>query len=132
MAKRWEDLKIEDATDDEFEAMRQKKPGKGIDPRITEVLDAVEQGSRKKVTVPDESQLRGLRVALGREAAKRGFRLEYHWQGPVMIVTKSDEPLRPRTYSQPGTSTGRKRGRPRKETESQDTSLQAGMTEVME
>jgi hypothetical protein len=112
----WNDLEIRDASEEEFASIPPRKAGSGPDPRIAAVLDEIASGAIKEIRVPDESQMRGLRVTLGRAASQRGFRLEYRAEGPVMYVRKSDEPLKPGTSSQPTThgNGAKKRGRPRK------------------
>lgn len=113
MPSKWDELEIRDASEDQFAAIPPKRAGGGMDPRLVAVLDAVQDGQIKELTVPEESQLRGLRVALGRGAAQRGFKLDYRSQGLTMYVRKSDEPLRPKASAPPVTSG--KRGRPRKQ-----------------
>ncbi len=113
----WDDFEIADATPEEFEAIPPRRSGKQPDPRITAILDEVASGGIKRIRVPDESQMRGLRIALSREATKRGFKLDYRTDGPMLYISKSDEPLKPKPPKlDRGQGDGqRKRGRPRKE-----------------
>src|SRR4051794_3177720 len=73
----WDDLEIRDASEAQFDALPGRQAGKRINPLLVAVLDAVEAGGIKEIRVPDESQSRGLRVALGRGASQRGFKLEW-------------------------------------------------------
>ena len=116
MPIQWDGFEIQDATAEQFASVPSGKPGKGSDPRVVAMLDEIEGGKIKEIRVPDEAQMRGLRVALGRAAAQRGFKLEYRSDGPVMYVRRSDQPLKPRTTSQEASSGDgrRKPGRPRK------------------
>ncbi len=113
----WDELEVNDATVEQLEAIPPRQTGKGQDPRITALLDDIEAGKVKEIRVPDEAQIRGLRVALGRGASQRGFRLEYRAEGPLVYIRKSDEPVKLKSTSQQaaGGNGRRTRGRPRKQ-----------------
>ncbi len=99
-------------------------PGKKVDPQWEELLTKLDQGSVIRLPLGDETELRGLRLALGRRAAGRGFRVETRNDGRTLVIRKSDRPLKPDAEDQaaagvdpwvrPATG-GRKRGRPRKQ-----------------
>ena len=132
MPIQWNELEIQDATQEQFASIPSGKPKKGPDPRITAVLDEIDSGSIKEIRVPDEAQMRGVRVALGRAASQRGFKLEYRLDGPVMYVRKSDEPLKPKRSPQPavGGNGRRTRGRPRKQDESPEAPFVGDTSEL--
>ena len=134
MPTNWDNLAIQDATEEQFNAILPKQAGKGMNPQLVAVLDAVEAGGIKEIRVPDASQLRGLRVALGRGAAQRGFKLEYRSDGPRLYVRKSDEPLKPQVARHEASAgNGRKtRGRPRKQAADNASLLTEGMSETLE
>src|SRR4051812_43223252 len=93
----WDDLQVSDATVEQFESIPARQAGKGPNPRIMALLDDIEAGKVKEICLPDESQLRGLRVALGRAASQRGFRLEYRSDGPLIYIRKSEQSVQPKT-----------------------------------
>jgi hypothetical protein len=117
MPIQWDDLEVNDATVEQFESIPDRS-GKRQDPRIVALLDDLEAGKVKEIRLPDEAQMRSLRVALGRAASQRGFRLWYRSDGPLVYIRKSDKPLKPKSSSQQsvGGNGRRTRGRPRKET----------------
>ena len=92
-------------------------PGKKVDPQWEDLLTRLEQGSVVRLPLSDENGLRGLRLALGRRAAGRGFKVETRTDGQTLVVRKSDQPLTPKAQTQPASAptNGRKRGRPRKQ-----------------
>ncbi len=71
-------------------------PGKKADPQWEELLTKLDQGSVIRLPLGEESELRGLRLALGRRAASRGFRVETRTDGQSLVVRKSDQPLTPK------------------------------------
>ncbi len=107
----WDQVELGDASEEEFNALPSRRAGKRIDPREEEILNDIEAGRVRTIRVPDESQLRGIRVSLGRLARQRGFGLDYRTDGPTMYVRKSDEPLRKRGQAQ-AEQGPRRRGRP--------------------
>ena len=92
-------------------------PGKKIDPQWEELLTKLDQGSVIRLPLGDDSELRGLRLALGRRAAGRGFKVETRTDGQTLVVRKSDQPMTPKVQAQaaPAPTNGRKRGRSRKQ-----------------
>jgi hypothetical protein len=118
MPANWDDLEVRDATEEQFASLPGKHSGRAMNPQLVAILDAVEAGGIKEIRVPDESNIRGLRVALGRGAAQRGFKLEWRSDGPLLYVRKSDEPLKPRGAQQHATAGNgqKRRGRPPKRT----------------
>ena len=90
-------------------------PGKKIDPQWEELLTKLDQGSVIRLPLGDETELRGLRLALGRRAAGRGFKVETRNDGQTLVVRKSDQPLTGTAQPAPTPTQGRKRGRKRRE-----------------
>src|SRR5215204_5620896 len=92
-------------------------PGKKVDPQWEELLTKLDQGSVIRLPLDVGMELRGLRLALGRRAAGRGFRVETRNDGKTLVVRKSDQPLTAKTQAQaaPAPTNGRKRGKPRKQ-----------------
>ena len=86
-------------------------PGKTIDPQWEELLTKLDQGSVIRLPLGEGSELRGLRLALGRRAAGRGFKVETRTDGQTLVVRRSDQPLTPKTQAQaaPAPTNGRKR-----------------------
>ncbi len=88
-------------------------PGKKVDPQWEELLTKLDQGSVIRLPLGDGSELRGLRLALGRRAAGRGFKVETRTDGQTLVVRKSDQPLTPKAQAQaqsaPAPTNGRKR-----------------------
>ena len=84
---------------------------------MEELLTKLDQGSVIRVPLGEESELRGLRLALGRRAAGRGFKVETRTDGQTLVVRKSDQPFTGKGQAQaaPAPTNGRKRGRPRKQ-----------------
>ena len=93
-------------------------PGKKVDPQWEELLTKLDQGSVIRLPLGDETELRGLRLALGRRAAGRGFKVETRNDGQTLVVRKSDQPLtvKQQTLPAPAPENGRrKRGRPKRQ-----------------
>ena len=91
-------------------------PGKTIDPQWEELLTKLDQGSVIRLPLGEGSELRGLRLALGRRAAGRGFKVETRTDGQTLVVRKSDQPLTSKAQAVPAsTDQPRRRGRPPKE-----------------
>src|SRR5215217_1243494 len=89
-------------------------PGKKIDPQWEELLTKLDQGSVVRLPPGDGSDLRGLRLALGRRAVGRGFKVETRTDGQTLVVRKSDQPMTPKAQPAPASTTAPKRGRARK------------------
>ena len=81
------------------------------------VVAALDQGSVIRLPLDVGMELRGLRLASGRRAAGRGFKVETRNDGKTLVVRKSDQPLTPKVEAQPAPAptTDRKRGKPRKQ-----------------
>src|SRR5215211_3252757 len=88
-------------------------PGKKVDPQWEELLTKLDQGSVIRLPLGDGSDLRGLRLALGRRAAGRGFKVETRNDGQTLVVRKSDQPLTGKAPAQAARAAtgGHKRGR---------------------
>src|SRR3712207_1928464 len=105
---------VEAAVFDEYP--RPAAPGKKVDPQWEELLSKLDQGSVIRLPLADETELRGLRLALGRRAAGRGFRVETRNDGQTLVVRKSDQPLTEKAQAGPAaTDAPRRRGRAPKE-----------------
>ena len=95
---------------------RPTPPGKQVDPVWEELLTRLEQGGVVRVPVRDEAELRGLRLALGRRAVGRGFRVETRNDGQTLVARRRADSSHPAdqqtvsTLAAPG-----RRGRPRKQ-----------------
>lgn len=97
---------------------RPNPPGKHIDPVWEELLTRLEQGGVVRLPVQTEAELRGLRLALGRRAAGRGFRVETRTDGQTLVARRREEPSQPARQEQEAVSAPsapRRRGRPRKQ-----------------
>ncbi len=68
-----------------------------------------------RLPLGDETELRGLRLALGRRAAGRGFKVETRTDGQTLVVRKSDQPLPDKAQPTFEPKHGRKRGRKRRQ-----------------
>jgi hypothetical protein len=74
------------------------------------VLDLLEQGKSVRIPFKEEKDRRGRRLALGRRAAGRGFKVEMRATETYMVARRSDQPyVPPEPAPEP-----RKRGRPAK------------------
>ena len=90
--------------------------GKKADPQWEELLTKLDQGRVIRLPLGDGVELRGLRLALGRRAAGRGFKVVTRNDGRTLVVRKSDQPLVAKSQPAPAPpATDRKRGRPRKQ-----------------
>lgn len=132
MPIRWDELEVGDATDEAFDALPGRGTGRHIDPRQAAILDDVAAGKVRTIRVPDERDLRGVRVSLGRLATQRGFKLDYRIDGSTLYVRRSDEPVRGRMSTRTlaeGAST--RRGRPQRGIETTGP-VADGLSETME
>ena len=89
-------------------------PGTQGNPVWNDLLTRLDQGKVIRLPLGEESGMRGLRLALGRRAAGRGFKVETRTDGQTLVVRKSDQPLTPKQQAVLPTSTspetgGRKR-----------------------
>ena len=71
-------------------------PEKKVDPQWEELLTKLDQGSVIRLPLGDETELRGLRLALGRRAAGRGFKVETRTDGQTLVVRKRNQSLTPK------------------------------------
>lgn len=91
-------------------------PGKQVDPVWEELLTRLAQGGVVRLPVRDEAELRGLRLALGRRAVGRGFRVETRNDGKTLVARRREEPTQPAEQeAAPVAAAPRRRGRPRKQ-----------------
>jgi hypothetical protein len=101
-------LDYEVISDEDFAAVP-AKPAK--EPSEWEpVLDLLEQGKSVRIPFKEEKDRRGKRLALGRRAAGRGFKVEMRATDTYMVARRSDQLYVP---PQPA-PTLKKRGRPAK------------------
>ena len=100
-------------------------PGKKVDSAWEELLTKLDQGSVIRLPLGEESGVRGLRLALGRRAAGRGFKVETRNDGQTLVVRKSDQPFTPKSQAQ--TAAAPTNGRKRRQRKQQDgTALDEG------
>ncbi len=124
--------------------LRRAKTRRSGDPGMAELMDALESGEPQEVPVGSEQTPKGMRIAIARAANRRGLAIEMfedsNEQGaPVVVVVKS-EPAASLQKTGPATASGngRRRGRPKRQTDDQPTDNEAetragdGMTEAME
>jgi hypothetical protein len=100
----------------QFDALPENRPPSQVDPEWEELLTALDQGKVVEIPYTDERDRRGKRLAVGRRAAGKGFKVTIRYDGAnnAIAVKKSDEPLPPREGK---TSTnGRRRRRTPDET----------------
>src|SRR5947209_20190784 len=90
---------------EEFEQVAPKalKPPSEWEP----VLDQLEQGKAVRIRLEDESKHRGARLALGRRAVGRGFKVEMRHADGVIVARRTDAPVVP-TEPKPRTPRRRK------------------------
>jgi len=74
-----------------FEQYPERKPPSQSDPAWDDVLTRIEQGKTIRLPYTDQSQLRGLRLAFGRRASGRGFRVETRHDGDSIVIRRKDE-----------------------------------------
>src|SRR5690349_12195275 len=89
-----------------------KAPGQS-DPAWNDLLTRLDQGKVVRLPYTDESQLRGLRLAVGRRAAGRGFKVETRHDGKSIVIRRRDAAPTAGTSSA-SAGDGAKRGRRRK------------------
>jgi hypothetical protein len=59
------------------------------------VLDELEKGKAVRIAVQEESKQRGMRLALGRRAIGRGFKVEMRYAEGAIAARRSDMPYTP-------------------------------------
>ena len=74
-----------------FEQYPERKPPSQSGPAWDDVLTRIEQGKTIRLPYTDQSQLRGLRLAFGRRASGRGFRVETRHDGDSIVIRRKDE-----------------------------------------
>ena len=113
--------RFEPTTMERVEELRRGKAKRGGDPVMEDLLDAVEAGEPQDVLVDGASSAKGMRIAIGRAAGKRGFAVETFesqdgaGNAVVTVVRKAEAPVRPEAGQGQRPGNGRKRGRPRKQ-----------------
>jgi hypothetical protein len=113
-----------------FEQYPAKKgPGQG-DPAWDDLLTRLERGKVVRLPYSDESQLRGLRLAVGRRAAGRGFKVETRHDGQSIVIRRRDQATTAGA-SAASAGGGAKRGRRRKQDDVPEA-IQDGLSETME
>jgi hypothetical protein len=106
-----------------------KAPGQS-DPAWDDLLTRLEQGKVVRLPYTDESQLRGLRLAVGRRAAGRGFKVETRHDGKSIVIRRRDQATTAGTSAL--SAGGRaKQGRRRKQDDVPEA-IQDGLSETME
>ena len=109
------------------EELRRGKARRAGDPRMAELLDAVESGEPQEVPVEGEQTPKGMRIAIARAAGRRGLAVEMFEsndaQGnPVVVVVKREQaPGVPRPTHVRSAGNGRRTGRSKRPTEVQAT-----------
>lgn len=108
---------FEEVDDTVFEEYpRPVPPGKQVDPVWAELLTRLEQGGVVRLPVRNEAELRGLRLALGRRAVGRGFRVETRNDGQTLVARRRDEPSQAVDQGAASADAApRRRGRPREQ-----------------
>jgi hypothetical protein len=76
-----------------FDQYPARKPPGQTDPAWDDVMTRLEQGKTIRLPYGDESQLRGLRLAFGRRAAGRGFRVETRHDGDSIVIRRRDDEM---------------------------------------
>jgi hypothetical protein len=113
-----------------FEQYPAKKAPGQSDPAWDDLLTRLDQGKVVRLPYTDERQLRGLRLAVGRRAAGRGFKVETRHDGQSIVIRRRDQAA---ITGMPAASAGggAKRGRSRKRDEAPEA-IQEGLSETME
>src|SRR5215218_1228086 len=93
---------------EEFEQLPEPKPQAKEDPVWTSLLDRVADGGIVRIPV-GETEVRGLRLAMGRRAAKRGFKVTLRYGDGFLAVRRSDEPVQEKQSTPPPNGRRRKR-----------------------
>jgi hypothetical protein len=79
---------VDAAQFDQYPAPQQKQPDD-----LDRVMDALAAGKTVEITVNNESDVRGRRMALGRRAKQRGFGIEMRYAANKIIVRRSNTPI---------------------------------------
>jgi hypothetical protein len=114
-----------------FEQYPAKKAPGQSDPAWDDLLTRLEQGKVVRLPYTDESQLRGLRLAVGRRAAGRGFKVETRHDGTSIVIRRRIAATSAGATSAADAGGGAKRGRSRKR-DAVPEAIQDGLSETME
>ena len=114
-----------------FEQYPARKAAGQSDPTWDDLLTRLEQGKVVRLPYTDERQLRGLRLAVGRRAAGRGFKVETRHDHDSIVIRRRDQATsaKPTTAASAGGSA--KRGR-RRTHDDVPEAIQDGLSETME
>ena len=113
--------RFEPTTMERVDELRRSKAKRAGDPVMEDLLDAVEAGEPQDVLVDSGSTAKGMRIAIGRAAGKRGLAVETFesrdgaGNTTVTVARKAEIPTRQKAGQAQPPSDGRKRGRPRKQ-----------------
>jgi hypothetical protein len=107
-----------------------KAPGQS-DPAWDDLLTRLEQGKVVRLPYTDERQLRGLRLAVGRRAAGRGFKVETRHDQDSIVIRRRDAATSTGGMLAASAGSGAKRGRRRKQDDVPEA-IQDGLSETME
>lgn len=114
---------FEPLSDEEFERLRQQKKGRRTDPGMVDLLNSVAAGETVRVPLSEGQSARGLRIAIAKAASSRGLTVETVEGEGFVGVKRADEP-RQRRPRQPAAGDGqRRRGRPPKRQEQDETEI---------
>ena len=84
-------VKWETITERDFAALPEAKPQRQADPDWEAVLDALEAGQFVRLPYQEGQNRRGLALAVGRRAARRGFKVELRHGEDFLAARKSGE-----------------------------------------
>lgn len=103
---------VESRQFEHYPAPQQKDPDD-----LDRVMDALAAGKTIEITVQNEADVRGRRMALGRRAKRRGFSVEMRYAGSKIIVRRGVDRAA-ETGTTPGHDPGQVKGtrRPRTRT----------------
>jgi hypothetical protein len=114
-----------------FEQYPAKKAPGQTDPAWDDLLTRLEQGKVVRLPYTDERQLRGLRLAVGRRAAGRGFKVETRHDHDSIVIRRRDAAIPGTASASVAVGGAAKRGRRRKHDEVPEA-IQDGLSETME
>jgi len=100
--------RFEEMTPEEFDELPEPKTQAKVDPVWESLLDRLASGGVVRIPVV-EGDVRGLRLAMGRRAAKRGFKVTLRYGNGFLAVRKSAEPAVAQEPKAPPTNGRRKR-----------------------
>jgi hypothetical protein len=114
-----------------FEQYPAKKAPGQSDPAWDDLLTRLDQGKVVRLPYTDERQLRGLRLAVGRRAAGRGFKVETRHDDQSIVIRRRDQATSATPTSAASAGSGAKQGRRRKQ-DAVPEAIQDGLSETME